>query len=277
MSNELEQCYKSLITTLAEQNIDTPLTEKTSKLVNIHAKLSPHVAEFDFENVHANGLRSFLCIIEAFIARCNAELMKKRHKWKNRKRLEEIIDIFVTIAEINEDIVVNNRSINEDEVMFKLLSVNKEVYFSLQKIGFFWLSPEVQRSFAKRNYFFAFGAKKWTALFSNRLRMKLAARYAIDVNIQEYINAQRFANSRWIAYGARKRNPVDRCEIIQINAITKHEILENGSLVEKKDANTVTIQLIQHGEDHRFDKMVIYHIHGGQNRSFGGGESVFAS
>lgn len=37
---------------------------------------------------------------------------------------------------------------------------------------------------------------------------------------------------------------------------------ENGSLVEKKDANTVTIQLVKHLEG-QWDKCVVYHIHGG--------------
>lgn len=138
MSSELEQCYKSLITTLAEQNIETCLTEKTSKLINIYAKVAPHVATFDFENVHANGLRSFLYIVECFMGKCNQELRKKRHKWKNRKRLEEVVEIFCVMGEILEDIVCNGRSMSDLQVTTKLLSISRDTYFSMQKLGFFW-------------------------------------------------------------------------------------------------------------------------------------------
>lgn len=136
-----------------------------TQLIKCYEQLAPLCANYDYNQLKLNGLRSFLTIIDKFIHK----LQQHSKKWSKfyAKQFADVLDILLKMAQIVESIALNNGSLTAPEITQQSLSVTQRQYASLVAMGNFWLTDDVQKGSTASAYLVPIAMGNFWALFNS--------------------------------------------------------------------------------------------------------------
>lgn len=130
-------------------NSNTVLGAKLESLRNVCDSLLPKAAEFDFDGVQANGVRTFLYMVDKLLSHIPTQLEQDENFAKNMQITDDVVSIFCTMAELIVDATLDGHKLSPLEVSAKLTSPTQEQIVSLIQHTPVWL-PEDQQNCKSR-------------------------------------------------------------------------------------------------------------------------------
>lgn len=269
MSFDFDWDCDRLLSMLTNTNEQRQLAEKFATLSAVHKKLLPKAREYDFKDIEANGVRSFLKITECFAKKSIKLLEKNRRNASTVLDLNNFADILLVMCDLFEDYVVNGQRLSLEEKTQKWLSLPEDCYKSFSRLEYFYLDKRHKLAHLILDGLKVVGLHQYGVLFSKELRAKGWSYFHQHSKPSDVYKCLEWGNSIVVTLFGATVLPCDVFKQVRIEAQSVCELQEDGTIVSKTTSNAVKCLAIRNGRSKEFEDVLVFHCHGGGFISMG--------